>query len=252
MTRKNTLGRTVCFGILATAAATMLMANTVAFAAGLGEESEETVREDDHISGKVTEISSDSITISVLGGRPESGFEKGMPDGERPEFSEDERPEPPEGGQHDGQNPPELPDSQTPLERPEGGQHDGQNPPELPDGQTPPERPEGGQHDGQNPPELPDGQTPPERPEGGQHDGQNPPELPDGQTPLERPEGTVDHFMNGEFGSEVTVNIDSNTVITKGSDAESAALSDIAVGSMVVISLDGDTATSIMIMELPA
>ncbi len=237
MNRKNMMGHTVCFGILATAAAAMLMANTVAFAAGPGEESTEILREDDRIFGTVTDVSSDSITVSVLGDRARFGFGRGL-SGEEDQME-----------LHDGQTPPELPDGQTPPERPEGEQRDGQTPPEFLNGQTPPERPEGGQRDGQTPPELPDGQIPPERPEDGQRDGQTPPELLNGQTPPELPEGRGDFSISDQLGSEVTITVDDNTVITKGTDAESASISDVAVGSMVVIQLDGDTAVSIMIFS---
>ncbi len=251
MDRKNLLGRAVRSGILVTAAAAMLAGNMTAFAAEGDEGPAGSFTENGMITGTVTAVGSDSITVSVAGameeigfgmGQPEGGRGIGMPDGQTP-------PEKPEG---------EMPDGQTPPERPEG---------EMPDGQTPPERPEGEMTDGQLPPERPDfadGERPelpegglPELPEGfGDMNGQ-PEGMPRGGQPEGMPEGGQPQggrgmgmpFMDSQSGAEVVVSVDDDTVITKGTDAESASLSDITEGSMVMVTFDGDVALTIVVLN---
>ncbi len=235
MRKKNLISHTLRSGLLMTAAATLLMANMAVYAAeGDPEEPAGIFWENDLISGTVTEVGADSITVKVSGIMDETGFEAGMP-GDRGMGMP--------GGFADGQTPPErpegempeLPDGQTPPERPEGEM------PELPDGQTPPERPEGEM------PELPEGQTPPERPEGEMPEGQ-----PQGGRGMGAPQGEgqmrggrgMSQYQNG---SDAVVSVDSNTAVLKG-DAE-ASLSDITTGTNVMVILDGSRAQTIVILD---
>ncbi len=218
MRKKNLISHTLRSGLLMTAAATLLMANMAVYAAEDDpEEPAGIFWENDLISGTVTEVGSDSITVKVSGMMDETGFEAGMP------------------GDRGMGMPGGFADGQTPPERPEGGM------PELPDGQTPPERPEGEM------PELPDGQTPPERPEGEMPEGQ-----PQGGRGMGAPQGEgqmrggrdMSQYQNG---SDAVVSVDSNTAVLKG-DAE-ASLSDITTGTNVMVILDGSRAQTIVILD---
>ncbi len=223
MDRKNLLGRAVRSGILVTAAAAMLAGNMTAFAAEGDEGPAGSFTENGMITGTVTAVGSDSITVSVAGAMEEIGFGMGQP----------------EGGRGMG-----MPDGQTPPERPEGEMTDGQLPPERPDfadGERP-ELPEGGL------PELPEGfgdmnGQPEGMPRGGQPEG-----MPEGGQP-QGGRGMGMPFMDSQSGAEVVVSVDDDTVITKGTDAESASLSDITEGSMVMVTFDGDVALTIVVLN---
>lgn len=131
---------------------------------------------------------------------------------------------------HDGQ----MPDGQQPLERADGQQSDSQQPPEKPDGQ---------QSDGQQPPEKPDNQ---------QSDGQQPPEKLDNQQsgsqqPPEKPDGAAG---NGGFtaGDETRTFDLSGAAIEK--DGKEAALSDLAVGDILRLTLENDQVTTVQVITL--
>ena len=125
--------------------------------------------------------------------------------------------------------------------------HDGQMP-QIPsgqqsDGQQPPEKPDGQKSDGQQPPEKPDNQ---------QSDGQQPPEKPDNQQSgsqqlPEKPDGAAG---NGGFtaGDETRTFDLSSAAIEK--DGKEAALSDLAVGDILRLTLENDQVTSVQVITL--
>ncbi len=263
MSRKNFLGRALRSGLLATAAATLLMGNMAAFAAE-DDEFSGFFWQQNVISGTVTGVGTDSLTISVNGAMEQGGFGLGMPEDGMQQGRMGSMPEGRGMGMpQNGETPPELPDGQTPPELPDGERPEfaeGERPefaegerPELPEGERPeftegerPELSEGGL------PDLPQGmedmtgqpQGMPQgggMPEGGPQGGGMPEGGPQGSG-----FGMGMPSMGGQFSSEVTVTVDSDTAIIKA-DGTSGTFSDISVGSAVMVMYEGDTALSILI-----
>lgn len=188
------------------------------------EEGEE--QEDGSITGRVTAVNGNEITLALV---------------EMPQMGEG-------GPGGDGQQPPEgetMAEGEEPPERPEGGM--------MAEGEEPSERPEGEtMAEGEEPPERPEGETvaegeePPERPEGEMMaEGKETPAMPEGGN------GGGPGGIN-TTGEEQTITVSEETVYTIDEMGESreASLEDIEEGSLLRVEMDGDTAVSITIMNM--
>lgn len=106
---------------------------------------------------------------------------------------------------------------------------------------------QGDKNNGTAPPDKPeDGMTPPEEPE----EGASPPEKPADDNGQTRPENGEQEKPEMNFnGESKTYTIPDSAVITKGMEQESASFSDLTVDTVVRITLDGDTVSSVSIMN---
>lgn len=111
---------------------------------------------------------------------------------------------------------------------------------------------QGGQPgNGETPPEMPaNGETPPEKPADGKMpaDGQTPPEKPaDGEMPADGSQTALPEMsFNGETK---TYSISSSVKVTEGMEQADASVSELEAGTVIRITLDGDTVTGINIMK---
>ena len=200
---------------------------------------ESTTQETETVYGRITEIGTDAITISQLAEMlsPQGGeMPGGAPNGEAPSG---EAPEKPDGEMPGGEAPSgEAPSGEAPSgEAPSGEAPSG----EAPSGEAP-EKPDGEAPSGEAPSGMPGGEAPngeaPEKPDG---------EMPSGEAPSGAP-GSQENFPENLEGETCTYTLTDETVYTV--NGETASLTDLQVGDMVVIEIDGGEAKTITVQSM--
>lgn len=171
------------------------------------------------VSGRVSAVADGEITLSVFE-MPGNGEMRGN------------RPDGVSGGAVDGKERPKMPEGTPPADMngkmPQGG--------EMPkDGKMP----QGNGQRGQRP----DGVS------GGTMEGREKPEMPDGTPPV----GNAGGVPRGTSETKKIIIKDSTKVYTQqGEEKVESSVSDVQLGSMVMVELDGDEAVSITIQSMNA